>query len=289
MPSAAGFGDHGAMVAVRGTEDGAEAWRAAADYLLSEPVRHSVFLTLVREGTGRFWWAVDDDGCVVGFAMQVPTGFSAGLTPCPPPVVDALCDAILADCPDLPGVISEATGAAWFAGRWAERRAVPARPTEAQRVYALDRLVAPAAPAGSGGGRLRLADDADRPTMVRWAHGFAHDVDFMPEDPERVVDRHLARRRLWVWEVDGEPVAMASSSEAMAGVCRIGSVYTPPDRRRRGYATACVAALSERLLATGADRCMLYAQLHNPTSNGIYRRMGYEPVSDIVFYRFGGA
>ena len=73
----------------------------------------------------------------------------------------------------------------------------------------------------------------------------------------------------------------------MAGACRIGFVYTPPERRRRGYATGCVAALSERLLANGAERCMLYAQLHNPTSNAIYRRMGYEPVSDIVFYRFG--
>ena len=184
-------------------------------------------------------------------------------------------------------MISEAAGAAWFAGRWAERRAVPARPTETQRIYALDRVVPRAAPAAPGGGRLRLADDADRPTMVRWAHGFAHDTDFVPDDPERVVDRHLAHDRLWVWEVDGEPVTMASCTEAIGGVCRIGSVYTPPELRRRGHATACVAALSERLLATGAERCMLYAQLHNPTSNAIYRRMGYEPVADIVFYRFG--
>ena len=103
-----------------------------------------------------------------------------------------------------------------------------------------------------------------------------------------MVDRHLAHGRLWVWEDgDGRMVSMAASTAPTAGVSRVGYVYTPPDHRRRGYATACVAALTELLLATGADRCMLYAQLHNPTSNAIYRRMGYEPVADIVFYRFG--
>ena len=274
------------MVAVRATDDGAEAWGAAADYLLSDPVRHSVLISLATEGAGRFWWAVDDDGRVVGFATRVPVGFSAGVSPCAAHVVDALCDAILADCPDLPGVIAEANVAAWFAGRWAERLAVPARPTESQRLYALERLVPAAAPGAAG--RLRLAEEGDRPTMVRWGHGFAADVDFMPDDPATVVDRHLAGRRLWVWEDgDGELVSMAAATPPTAGVSRIGFVYTPPGHRRRGYATACVAALTERLLVDGAAQCMLYAQLHNPTSNAIYRRMGYLPVADILFYRFG--
>jgi GNAT superfamily N-acetyltransferase len=252
-------------------------------------VRHSIFLSIVPEGAGRFWWAVDDDspggGSVVGFAMQSPPGFSAGVTPCAGPVIDALCDAIVADVPDLPGVIAEASVAAWFAGRWAERRAVPARPTESQRVYCLDRLV----PRPPVPGRLRPGTTAERDGLVRWGRGFAADVDFMPEDPETVVDRHLAHGRLWLWENgDGEMVSMAAASPPTAGVSRIGFVYTPPEHRQRGYATACVAALTALLLADGgADRCMLYAQLHNPTSNAIYRRMGYQPVADILFYRFG--
>ncbi|MEA2827807.1 MAG: hypothetical protein QOG43_2246 [Actinomycetota bacterium] len=275
------------MVAVRATDDGAEAWRAAGDYLLSEPVRHSIFISIVPEGRGRFWWAVDDDAsadsAVIGFAMQSPAGFSGGVTPCAGPVIEALCDAMVADVPDLPGVIAEAGVAAWFAGRWAERRAVPARPTESQRVYCLDRLVPrPRAP-----GRLRPATPTDRDTLVRWGRGFASDVDFMPEDPEKVVDRHLAHGRLWVWDDDGAMVSMAVATPPTAGVSRIGFVYTPPDHRRRGYATACVAGLTERCLADGATRCMLYAQLHNPTSNAIYRRMGYEPMADVLFYRFG--
>ncbi len=67
---------------------------------------------------------------------------------------------------------------------------------------------------------------------------------------------------------------------------RIGAVYTPPKYRGRGYATACVAALSQRMLDTGLAFCFLYTDLSNPTSNNIYQRLGYHPVRDVVDYHF---
>ncbi len=266
--------------------DPGEALDAAGGFLLAEPVRNSIFLTMLHEGVaGRYWWAAVD-AAVVGFAMQAPAGFSTGVAPAGPETIDALCDRLMVDVPDLPGVIAEAGVAARFAGRWAERLGVPARPVEAQRVYQLDTVVPPARRAE---GRLRLATADDRDALVPWAAGFLADVGGLPEhDPAAVVDRHLAADRLWLWDDTG-PVTMASATAPLGGVSRVGLVYTPPGLRRRGYATTFVAALSERLLADGADRCMLYAQLHNPTSNGIYVRMGYRAVSDIVFYRFGPA
>jgi uncharacterized protein len=58
-------------------------------------------------------------------------------------------------------------------------------------------------------------------------------------------------------------------------------VYTPPALCRRGYASACVAALSARLLTEGRRLCFLYTDLANPTSNAIYQKIGYRPVYDI--------
>jgi predicted GNAT family acetyltransferase len=58
---------------------------------------------------------------------------------------------------------------------------------------------------------------------------------------------------------------------------RIGPVYTPPERRARGYAGSAVAAASRRALAGGADTCMLFTDLSNPTSNKIYAEVGYTP------------
>ena len=68
----------------------------------------------------------------------------------------------------------------------------------------------------------------------------------------------------------------------------VNGVYTPPEWRRRGYATACVAELSERLLEQGFEFCVLYTDLENPTSNGIYTRIGYRPVRDFLMYALPG-
>ena len=61
----------------------------------------------------------------------------------------------------------------------------------------------------------------------------------------------------------------------------VGGVYTPPELRRRGYASSCVAALSQRLLDAGFEYCTLYTDLSNPTSNDIYQQIGYRPVGDV--------
>ena len=82
-----------------------------------------------------------------------------------------------------------------------------------------------------------------------------------------------------VWE-DGQPVSMIGVAPEVAGVVRIGPVYTPTHFRRRGYAGSAVAAASRRALVSGAARCMLYTDLDNPTSNKIYAEVGYRRLGD---------
>ena len=59
-----------------------------------------------------------------------------------------------------------------------------------------------------------------------------------------------------------------------------------PRLRGRGYATALVAHASAEALAHGATRCYLHTDLANPTSNAIYRRIGYEWVCEATEIRF---
>ena len=75
------------------------------------------------------------------------------------------------------------------------------------------------------------------------------------------------------------------SRQKQSGI-RIGPVYTPPALRGRGYASACVARLSQDKLDEGRTFCFLYTDLSNPTSNHIYQEIGYEPVCDVADYRF---
>jgi predicted GNAT family acetyltransferase len=61
----------------------------------------------------------------------------------------------------------------------------------------------------------------------------------------------------------------------------VGPVYTPPEHRGRGYASAAVAEVSRQILAAG-DRACLFTDQANPTSNRIYESLGYRPVGDMV-------
>jgi predicted GNAT family acetyltransferase len=89
-----------------------------------------------------------------------------------------------------------------------------------------------------------------------------------------------------VWEVGGIPVSLAGVTRTVAGMVRVGPVYTPPALRRRGYAGAATAAVSQAALDAGARVVVLYTDLANPTSNALYQRLGYHPVEDRVVMSF---
>ncbi len=135
-------------------------------------------------------------------------------------------------------------------------------------------------------GYLRLATENDRVLLSEWLPAFDAEIGFdASEDVERLVASRLKERHTYVWE-DNAPVSLAGGRKFTDTSSRIGSVYTPPEHRRKGYATACVAALRQQLLYEGSERCFLLTDLENPTSNHIYREIGYVPVCDWHEYSF---
>ncbi|MEJ7703884.1 MAG: GNAT family N-acetyltransferase [Geodermatophilaceae bacterium] len=87
-----------------------------------------------------------------------------------------------------------------------------------------------------------------------------------------------------LWCVDGEPVSYAATRPPVASMSRIGPVFTPPEHRERGYASAVTAAAAAAAwaLAAGACHVVLFTDLANPVSNSIYPRLGFRPVHDAV-------
>jgi predicted GNAT family acetyltransferase len=79
---------------------------------------------------------------------------------------------------------------------------------------------------------------------------------------------------------------MAKIGRELSTVCTIGLVYTPPYFRGKGYATSCVAAVSQLALDRGFEKCVLYTDLANPTSNSIYMKIGYRPICDSIEIKF---
>ena len=95
--------------------------------------------------------------------------------------------------------------------------------------------------------------------------------------------RHAEAFLLWD---DRGPVSTAMWTRPTPNGVTINGVYAPGARRSRGYASACVAALSQRMLDEGREFCCLYTDLSNPTSNDIYLSIGYQPVCDSDDYLF---
>jgi predicted GNAT family acetyltransferase len=267
------------------TDDPTHVLEAAGTFLASKPAEHNLVLTLLHERAahpqpGRFWTS-SHDGDVVAVMFQSPLDFHATITPTEPDAVAALADVAVECAPDLPGVSGEVGTAARFAGCWAERLKLPASPVEGQRLYELGTLQPP----DGVPGRLRQARPADGDLLVAWMRGFEADTGGAAVAPD-TLRRRIGEGLVWLWD-HHEPVAMAAFTIPLAGVTRVGLVYTPPEHRQHGYAAACTAAVSQAGLDAGADRCILYTQLGNPQSNAIYRRLGYEPIQETVHYRFG--
>ena len=148
-------------------------------------------------------------------------------------------------------------------------------------------MIAPRPVAGS----MRPYVDADRPLVLDWLTAFF--AEAMPGTPESDAGGFLTRRlaeptsRLVLWD-DGEPRSLAGFGSPTPNGMRVGPVYTPPELRGRGYASALTAAVTEHVLA---DRlfCFLSTDLANPTSNSIYQRIGYRPVIDVNVWHFAPA
>ncbi len=244
-------------------------------------------LTILHDRIARpepgHYWIVSDDDAVLGVALQSPTSFFATITPMDRGHVTALAEAVALAAPGLPGINGEAGTTAAFAGHWAEIRRTPVTPDIGQRLYRLGELRVP----DDVPGRARPATVDDHTLAVSWAHGFHADTGEPPLlDPDSHMRARVAEGRLWIWDDDG-PRAMAGFMRTVCGIARIGPVYTPSEHRRRGYAAACTAAVSQHVLDHHAEGCVLYTALANPTSNAIYRRLGYEAVAETLRYKFG--
>jgi GNAT superfamily N-acetyltransferase len=204
--------------------------------------------------------------------------------PSDPAAAAAFAADLAADAPDLPGIVGGLTACEAFAHEWRVRTGRDPVLRFRLRHHVLTAVAAPPAPAS---GAARLAVDGDLDWLVAAQKAFAAEAGVL-EPSERVaalVPQRLARGFLWIWD-DGGAAAFAGWWDASEDVARIAPVYTLPGARRRGYATALVAALAQGLLDRGRRRIFLVTDLANPTSNAIYARVGFRPLAELCHFDF---
>jgi len=265
----------------------------AGAFLAAREAENNLVLGLVanlRRGraygpTPPFFAIVRDRDAVVGAAMRTPPFnliLASGTRDAALPLI---LGAIAKETTDISGIIGPKALAKLAVDHWSERTGQRGRLQTNERIYSLVRVIAPR-PAD---GRMRPGRPTDLDLLAGWFYAFAEEAQphlaRSHEAARRNAEGWIARGGLRVWE-DAEVVAMAGASGPTPNGIRVGAVYTPPEKRRRGYASALVAALSQEQLEAGRKFCFLYTDLANPTSNKIYQEIGYEPVLDVDEYAF---
>ena len=283
------FGDIGAFAA------------RVEPYLLAHEATHCLPLGLLAtlpgeplaNGETPYMALVEDQGAVVLGALRTPPfGLIVSLLAAEVAGNPEATNEVLALVADdvanryagrLLGVNGPAAVSRLFAEQWERRMGRSARLIVQERVYQLETVIPASAP-----GTMRPVNDSDRDLLTRWMAKFAAEaLAHEAIDPAVWVERYLASpsRGGYLWE-DGVPVTWVGYGNPTAHGIRIGPVYTPPEQRGHGYASACVAATSQRRLNGGRTFCFLFTDLANPTANHIYQTVGYNPINDVDVYEF---
>jgi uncharacterized protein len=282
---------------IRSFDDAATWLGAAGPLLLADEARHDLILgiagTLIRHPsvyTEHRLWVIERADVAVAAALQTPPHNLALARPADDDALDALARGIRDGGVDLPGVTGAVPEGDAFAATWSALTGAVVRPVMGQGIYRLREVRDP--PPAPGGLRKAGRDD-DLALILRWLDAFVDEVV-----PREITGSPGERHRraeaafssddggYWFWEDRGRPVSMTGADGPTPNGIRIGPVYTPPEDRGHGYATSLVAAVSREQLSRGRTFCFLHTDLANPTSNAIYRRIGYERVCDWTVIAF---
>lgn len=271
----------------------------AGEFLRAEPARNSVMLTVTENlrvkapaqapaaapggGEPLFgWWQASPDPVRAAF-MHTPD-FPVMLSHMSGQAAAELARDLAAAGRRVRGVNASHDAAYAFAAPWRDRTGDAVAVHRRMRLFRLGELVWPApGPEGTA----RPAAGTDRDLLAGWFDAFTREVGDPPrQDHRAAVDERLGYGGITVWEVGEGPASIAGRTRAVAGMVRVGPVYTPPELRGRGYGGAATAAVSQAALDAGVREVVLYTDLANPTSNALYQRLGYRPVEDRVVLSF---
>jgi uncharacterized protein len=270
-------------------DDVKEFWHCAGAYLLRHETENSVLLGVANtllHNPARYPYppylaVVEANGDILAVALRTPP-YKLLLSKAKNLDALTLVAQDLQDREQLPGVMGLVPEVETFLQTWQKLTGQSYQREVEMGIHQLTAVQS----FTTANGQLRLATERDRPLLLGWVPAFTTEIGMVVnEDAEHVVDSQLKAQHIYLWE-DNAPVSLATGRQFSPTAGRIGQVYTPPEYRRKGYATASVAALSQKLLDEGCNCCFLLTNLANSTSNHIYREIGYIPICDWHEYSF---
>ena len=133
-------------------------------------------------------------------------------------------------------------------------------------------------------GKFEMADNNDVDLLAEWSMVFEEEKDSAvrksTEQVLKITQGKIAAGDVFKWTDKNNTVCMAAINRRTKNAGIVGMVYTPHEYRGNGYATSHVQRLSEYILQKGFRYCGLFTDKANPASNHIYKKIGYEPITE---------
>ena len=135
----------------------------------------------------------------------------------------------------------------------------------------------------------RTIPPADLDPITDWRIDFkATSLNMSPSTISREKTRdEILSQRWWILEAEGRPVSMTTFNCLIAEAAVVGSVYTPPDLRGKGYARAVVAGSILDAQKEGVARVILFTGEENFPAQRAYRSLGFRECGDFGLVVWG--
>ncbi len=135
-------------------------------------------------------------------------------------------------------------------------------------------------------GNVYLATDDDTDVLSEMLK------DFNEEALHKEISREEAKNNIlnkmnkedtlfYLYEVDGRILGMTCSTRKLSEGRTLNYVFIDRDCRNRGYGKQMVSTVSRRMLDSGCSYISLFVDRSNPSSNKVYRDIGFEPLLDV--------
>jgi predicted GNAT family acetyltransferase len=228
---------------------------------------------------------VTQNNQTISAAVQTPMNLI--VTYSAPEHLEMLAEKLKEKGVQVTGVVGPAIESESFANIWINEARKQKHLAMGQKIYKIERVDFPENVLG----QMAVVEKNDLELFASWVLAFAKEC--LPPTDQRdekqwreFAERGLEKQNGHFWTVNDEPVAMAILSRPTKNGVSISGVYTPPKHRKKGYASAVVAHLSQKMLDSGKKFCVLYTDLSNPTSNKIYQNVGYREVCESKHFNF---
>lgn len=227
------------------------------------------------------------------YAIQTPPHNILIAHPFPEELIPQLIDYLKLKKLEIPGITAEVNLARCFSQSYTNKNDKCASVEMNQKIYDLTHVNEDLL--GLEGKDFRKAHESELDLITNWMFEFCKEAvprnetlqksDFISEQKENFRTA-IKEEQFWLLTENKIPKTMARSSGGSANTRMISGVFTPREFRNNGYASICVANLSHRILKSGKKKCILFTDLSNPTSNNIYKNIGYKEVSESIMIKF---